>query len=121
MFRVFLRRDRIGRDGRGDGVRFYQPDFAVFVEADQFEILGLIHLPRPDDVRSVDVRSVIDPFVQRIVIEWVSDDHELSSRHLFQPGFNLSARRSRPAIGTKPFRSPRARPYGKSRVKGYGI
>jgi hypothetical protein len=47
---VLLCRHRVGRDGYWLRVRFYQPDLAVFVKADEFDIVRRIHLASPDDL-----------------------------------------------------------------------
>ena len=60
----------VGRKLRWNFVGFEQPDSAIFVVAKQFLIL-IAHISRPNHLLAVDIRAVIHPVQQWIVIRSV--------------------------------------------------
>src|SRR5664280_854695 len=108
----------IGRDFRRLRVWLNQPDMPALVEANQFEIIGGIHLPRPDHFGAIDVRRVIDPLIEGIMLGRISDHHQLFSRQLLQSPFDTSSLRAE-LDWTIPITSPVGRwPFGTAEMKG---
>jgi hypothetical protein len=56
-----------------------QPHLPVSVIANQLQIIGSVHLPRPYDFGTIDVSPVVDRFVQRIMSVAVADGPVLIS------------------------------------------
>jgi hypothetical protein len=54
----------------------------ALVVVNEFEIIGGIHLPRPNHFGAIDVRRVVDPLIERIVVGRISDNHKLPARNL---------------------------------------
>src|ERR1035438_6146709 len=84
----------IRRDFRGLRVWLHQPDMPALVEANQFEIIGGLPLPRPDHFGAIDVRCVINPLIEEMVLGRISDHHQLFSGQLLQSRFDTNSLRA---------------------------
>src|SRR2546427_2182033 len=79
--------------GRQLGRRFvaiiHAPDVPITKIVEQFLVLLVSHIARPDDAGVIDVRLVVDPLAIHIVVgAVVRDDYEMSTRETLQLGAN---------------------------------
>ncbi len=55
-----------------------KPNFSIFEIFDQFPIFNRIHRPRPNNIGSIDVRLVVNPFLIWVVIRSVSYNDKMT-------------------------------------------
>ena len=69
--------------------QFEQPDVAILEVLHEFSILMSTHVARPHHPRSVDVGSVVDPFVVHIVSRTIAHKDDMATTSRFQVLTNL--------------------------------
>ena len=63
-------------------IRLCEPDTPAAKILDQARILIRSHLSRPNNFGMIDIRFVVHPFVEWIVIRSIAHDYQMTSGHL---------------------------------------